>query len=185
MRLRTMEYDIELLSRKSFTVDISDRETKNDIKDMIVYCQENKIHSISAIQLGIQKRIIYFDNSIIINPIIIKKEGLTYYWETCPSCLNYIGLVPRPYKVEIEHFDIAGNIIHHTFEGMSATLIMHEYDHLNGYLHIDNALAVFNMPAEEQKTFRESHKYLVIKKDGNFDENQLQEKRLITKKLTK
>jgi hypothetical protein len=68
---------------------------------------------------------------------------------------------------------------------MSATIIMHEYDHLNGYLHIDNALAVFNMPKEEQKSFRNSHKYLVIKKDGNFEENQLQEKRIITKKLTK
>jgi peptide deformylase len=69
-----MEYDIELLSRKSFTVDIRDHETKNEIKEIAAYCQENHIHSLSAIQLGIQKRIIYFDNSIIINPVIIKKK---------------------------------------------------------------------------------------------------------------
>ena len=66
----------------------------------------------ASVQLGIPKRLIYIKNTnlkkiknkthnekiVLINPVILKKEGLTKYWEACASCGDNMGLVERPYK---------------------------------------------------------------------------------------
>jgi len=77
--------------------------------------------------------------------------GLTSYWEACASCYNYMGLVRRPYIIEMEYYDIHKNKHIETFEGFSSTVISHEYDHLNGILHMDIADKILELPAEERK----------------------------------
>ena len=45
----------------------------------------------------------YNEMKVMINPVIISKVGLTRYWEACASCLDNIGLVERPYKIEVKY----------------------------------------------------------------------------------
>ncbi len=148
----------------------------------------------ASVQLGIPKRIIYLKNTnldiinkmqydtatkeeksynegrVLVNPKIIKRYGLTSYWEACASCLNYVGLVKRPYMIELEYYDQLGNFYKETFEQFEATVLSHEYDHLNGVLHIDIADKVLEMTQAERKKFRQTHPYEIISKDGKYEE---------------
>jgi len=145
----------------------------------------------AAVQIGIQKRIIYLKNTdidnledqehnerrILINPVITKRIGLTEYWEACASCLNNMGRVLRPYKIEIEYVDEFGEKQKSIFEGFEATVLSHEYDHLNGILHMDKSSEIFEMTLEEMQAYRKEHPYEILSKDCEFPPKQ----KLITK----
>ena len=149
--------------------------------------------AMAAVQLGIPKRIIYLKNTnldiinkmqndsvsnkeknynesrILINPVIIDRQGLTEYWEACASCLDNCGRVLRPYKINVEYFDIQGKKHSDIFEGFESTVLSHEMDHLDGILHIDIAEEVLEMSKEERKKWRQTHEYKIFSKTGNYD----------------
>ena len=111
------------LRQISKEVELEDEELIENLKVLEEYCKTHEVMAIAAIQLGIPKRIVYLKNTnlelinkssnniaaveeesydesrILINPIIISKEGLTDYWEACASCLDNLGHVRRPYKI--------------------------------------------------------------------------------------
>lgn len=87
----------------------------------------------------------------MINPKILRSEGLTTYWEACASCLDNMGLVERPYKITIEYYDITGKRYEEIFEGFPCTVLSHEIDHLDGILHIDIAKEVLQMEKMTEK----------------------------------
>ena len=146
----------------------------------------------AAVQLGIPKRIIYLKNTnldiinkmqfnseskkekeynesrVLINPVIINAEGLTEYWEACASCLDSCGRVLRPFKIELQYYDIEGQEHLEIFEGFESTVLSHEIDHLNGILHIDIAEKVIEMSVEERKKWRQLHGYKIYVKDGDY-----------------
>ena len=137
--------------------------------------------ALASIQLGISLRVIYLkktnlerleenynEERILINPKIIKEEGLTRYWEACASCINYTGLVERPYKIEVEYFDIEGKKHKETLEGFESTVLSHEMDHLDGILHLDIALKIKNLTKEERKELRKKEPYQIIRKKGPY-----------------
>jgi len=185
----------EYLRQISKEVDIkTDKDLKEYIKILEEYCNENLVFAMAAVQLGIPKRIIYIRNTdfekytkwinneitdeeeqsyneskVLINPVITKKEGLTEYWEACASCLDNFGRVLRPYRIDVEYFDIEGNKYTKTFEGFESTVLSHEMDHLDGILHIDIAEEVLVMPAEERKIFRQTHTYKVISETQDYE----------------
>ncbi len=183
------------LRQISKNVDIKNaKELQNDIAILEEYCKANEVMAMAAVQLGIPKRIIYLkitnleiiekkqtdsatkdeenynEARILINPVIIEKEGLTTYWEACASCLENTGLVERPYKIKLEYYDIHGNKKADTFEGFESTVLSHEMDHLDGILHIDIAKEIRVMTVEERKIFRQTHGYNIIKKTGDFEQ---------------
>ena len=190
----TIEDNEEYLRQISKEVDIkNDKELMNDISVLDEYCKENAVMAMAAVQLGIPKRMIYLKNTnldiinkmqantvseeeknyneakVLINPVITKREGLTDYWEACASCLDNFGRVLRPYKIELEYYDVEGNKKQGTFEGFESTVLSHEIDHLDGILHIDIAEEVYQMPAEERKAWRINHGYKVYSKTGNYE----------------
>lgn len=189
----TIEDDEQFLRQISKPVDLNDKELTHDIEVLDEFCKENDVLAMAAVQLGIPKRIVYLKNTnlelvekeqygkttkedkkyneqrVLINPVIIKKEGLTDYWEACKSCLNNMGHVQRPYKITIEYQDINGNIKQEIFEGFESTVLSHEMDHLDGILHMDIADEVLVMEKEERKKFRQTHKYNITSKTGDFE----------------
>ena len=189
----TIEDDEQFLRQISKPVDLNDQELIHDIEVLDEFCKENDVLAMAAVQLGIPKRIVYLKNTnlelvekeqygkttkedkkyneqrVLINPVIIKKEGLTDYWEACKSCLNNMGHVQRPYKITIEYQDINGNIKQEIFEGFESTVLSHEMDHLDGILHMDIADEVLVMEKEERKKFRQTHKYNITSKTGDFE----------------
>lgn len=190
----TIEDNEEYLRQISKEVDIkNDKELMNDISVLDEYCKENAVMAMAAVQLGIPKRMIYLKNTnldiinkiqantvseeekkyneakVLINPVITNREGLTDYWEACASCLDNFGRILRPYKIELEYYDVEGTKKQEAFEGFESTVLSHEIDHLDGILHIDIAEEVYQMPAEERKAWRINHGYKVYSKTGNYE----------------
>ncbi|MBR6821075.1 MAG: peptide deformylase [Bacilli bacterium] len=182
MEAKKIDKDLEWLRQVSKEVDLGTEDISEDLKVLEEYCLGHGVFAMAAVQLGIPKRLVYIKNTdldkiedeewneatVLVNPVIKRREGLTQYWEACASCLDNMGLVLRPYLVEIEYFDINGNKQQMTFEGFPATVFSHEYDHLDGILHMDKALEVLVMDKEERKEFRKEHPYEVFSKDGDF-----------------
>ncbi len=195
MKTITIADNETFLRTKSKEVVFPDDDLERDIKVLEAYFKESDITlALASVQLGILKRIIYIKNSnldlinrknndleteddkeynekrILINPVIISKEGLTDYWEACASCLDNIGHVKRPYKINLEYQDLEGVKHKDVYEGFEATVLSHEMDHLDGILHMDIADEVLNMTREERKEFRKTHGYNVISEVGDYEE---------------
>ena len=101
---------------------------------------------LAAIQIGIPKRIIVMDISkdgnknpmFFVNPIIKNKDKeKTTYEEGCLSVPNYFAEVDRPKYCEVEYLDYSGESKVLKANGLLATCIQHEMDHLEGILFID------------------------------------------------
>lgn len=181
---KTILKDEKFLRQISKEVDLTNDDYKEVIKLLHDYCIENnnKTLAIASVQLGIPLRLVYLRNTsleeifnserdeskILINPKVLRREGITRYWEACASCLDYFGLVERPYRIDVEYYDEFGEKHKDIFEEFAAIVLSHELDHLDGILHIDKSIELYDMPLEERKEFRKTHTMEIIKKDGEF-----------------
>lgn len=103
---------------------------------------------LAAIQVGIPKRIIVMDISkdenkkepmYFVNPVIKNKNPVkSTYEEGCLSVPNQFAEIDRPSKCDIEFLDYNGNKQTVSADGLFATCIQHEMDHLEGILFIDH-----------------------------------------------
>ena len=57
---------------------------------------------------------------VLINPVIISKTGHTRFLERCESCLDYVGVIDRPYSVTVRYFGIDKSIHIEEFIGFKA-----------------------------------------------------------------
>ncbi|MDB9956989.1 peptide deformylase [Candidatus Pelagibacter sp.] len=102
---------------------------------------------IAAIQIGVPKRIIVMDISrdedkkepqYFVNPVIKNKNNETSkYEEGCLSVPDQFAEIERPNKCEVEYLDYNGKKQLLKADGLLATCIQHEMDHLEGVLFID------------------------------------------------
>jgi len=102
---------------------------------------------LAAIQIGIPKRIIVMDISrdenkkeprYFINPVIKNKnEEKAKYEEGCLSVPDQFAEIERPNACEVEYLDYDGKKQLLKADGLLATCIQHEMDHLEGILFID------------------------------------------------
>jgi peptide deformylase len=75
---------------------------------------------------------------VFINPeILSSSEEKSVYEEGCLSIPEYYEEVERPAKVRLRFTDLDGKVHEENAEGLFATCIQHEIDHLNGILFID------------------------------------------------
>ena len=76
---------------------------------------------------------------VFINPEIVStSEEKSVYEEGCLSIPEYYEEVERPAKVRVRFLDLDGKVHEEDAEGLFATCIQHEIDHLNGVLFIDH-----------------------------------------------
>lgn len=181
---KTIEKDEDYLRQISKPVNFESHDWKKAIEKLDYFCKHDDLNmmAMASVQVGIPLRLIYLkktdlnrleddynEEKILINPRIIKREGLTKYWEACASCGNYTGLVERPYKIQVEYFDMTEEKHIGEFIGFSATVISHEIDHLDGILHLDIALDIKELTEEERKELRKKEPYQIIQKDGEYN----------------
>ena len=76
------------------------------------------------------------------------------YWEGCLSVPGLRGLVARPNKVKVKYLDRNGKPSELVAEGFLATVLQHEFDHLEGKLYVDNLVDPTKLVFEQ-----ESEKY--------------------------
>ena len=122
------------------------KEEQNLMDDMLETMYAANGIGLAAIQIGIPKRIIVIDLKIenkknplfFVNPIIKNKDNLkSTYEEGCLSVPNQFAEIDRPKKCDVEYLDYNGEKKILKAEGLLATCIQHEMDHLEGILFID------------------------------------------------
>ncbi len=100
---------------------------------------------LAATQINVQKHIAVIDISqekssplIFINAKITMKQGEREYEEGCLSIPEARGVIKRADTLHIKALDIDGKTFELDADGLLATCIQHEMDHLNGQLFIDH-----------------------------------------------
>lgn len=96
---------------------------------------------IAATQVGLKEQlaVVNVGDGLIklVNPSIIKSEGVEAQEEGCLSVPNTIVKVKRAKKVTVQYLDEHGDVRELKAEGLLARAIQHEIDHLNGKMIID------------------------------------------------
>jgi len=137
----------KLLRQISKPVETVGKAEKNLMDDMLETMYAANGIGLAAIQIGVPKRIIVMDISkdesrkeprFFVNPKIKNKDqSKSTYEEGCLSVPNQFAEIDRPSKCEVEFLDYNGNKKILKAEGLLATCIQHEMDHLEGILFID------------------------------------------------
>jgi peptide deformylase len=137
----------KLLRQVSQPVDQVGKYEQKLMDDMLETMYAANGIGLAAIQVGIPKRIIVLDISrkedqknpmFFVNPLIINKnKEQNTYEEGCLSVPDQFAEIDRPSKCEIEYLDYYGKKQILKAEGLLATCIQHEFDHLEGILFID------------------------------------------------
>jgi peptide deformylase len=136
-----------LLRKASAPVDAVDGGVLRLLDDMLETMYEAPGIGLAAVQVGRLARAITIDVSregeprdplFLINPEITwRSDDLSSYQEGCLSIPEYYEEVVRPAKVGVRFLDRKGEQRELLAEGLLATCIQHEVDHLNGVLFID------------------------------------------------
>ena len=136
-----------ILRKKSDPLEKVDDEIRSLLDDMLETMYHANGIGLAAIQIGVPKRIIVMDISrndeekspmYFVNPVIKKKDtSRATYEEGCLSVPNQFAEIDRPSKCEVEYLDFNGEKKILKAEGLLATCIQHEMDHLEGILFID------------------------------------------------
>ena len=137
----------KILREKSLPVDIVDKDLQNLMDDMLETMYAAPGIGLAAIQVGVPKRIIVLDIAskeeprnpmYFINPEIINKSKTnSTYEEGCLSVPGQFAEIDRPSNCHVKYLDYYGQPKELKAEGMLATCIQHEMDHLEGILFID------------------------------------------------
>ena len=137
----------EILRQVSKPVQTVGNEERKLMDDMLETMYAANGIGLAAIQIGIPKRIIVMDISkdgkknpmYFVNPRIKNKdkEKITYE-EGCLSVPDYFAEVDRSKYCEVEYLDYNGESKVLEADGLLATCIQHEMDHLEGILFIDH-----------------------------------------------
>ena len=132
---------------KSLKVDKVDDDLQKLMDDMLETMYSAPGIGLAAIQVGVPKRIIVMDISgkdkpknpmYFVNPEIIEKSSTnSTYEEGCLSVPGQFAVIDRPDKCHMRYLDYFGQQKEIKAEGMLATCIQHEVDHLEGILFID------------------------------------------------
>ena len=127
------------------------KEVDNTIRSLMDDMLETMYNApgigLAAIQIGVPKRIIVLDISrdvekkepmYFVNPeIVLKSKTDSSYEEGCLSVPGQFAEINRPDKCHIKYLDYNGKKRELKAEGLLATCIQHEMDHLEGILFID------------------------------------------------
>ena len=123
-------------------------EVRKLADDMFETMYEAPGIGLAAIQVGVPKRVVTMDLAkregeteprVFINPeIISSSEELSVYEEGCLSIPEVHEDVERPARVRFKYLDLDGKAHEAEADGLFATCIQHEVDHLNGVLFIDH-----------------------------------------------
>ena len=131
-------------------VDTVDGEVRKLVDNMFDTMYSTGGIGLAAVQVGVHKRVIVIDVEqeeegvkgnplVIINPEIVENSvELNEYQEGCLSFPDQYAKVTRPKTVKIKFLDYDGNEQIIDADGLLATCIQHEIDHINGVVFVDH-----------------------------------------------
>lgn len=145
IRIIRLEKD-EILRKKSREVEMIDDKIQILIDDMIDTMYKYNGVGLSAVQVGVLKRIVVIDIEddtgvkVLINPKILKSKGEHEVEEGCLSFPNQYAKIIRPKEVTVEALDRDGKKVTIKAKDLLAQAICHELDHLDGIVFIDKMI---------------------------------------------
>jgi peptide deformylase len=136
-----------ILRQVSTPIETVDSEVKKLADDMLETMYDAPGIGLAAIQIGVARRMLVLDVAkdgedkqplVFINPeIVASSDARSVYEEGCLSIPDYYAEVERPATITVRHLDRDGKERVAEADGLLATCLQHEIDHLNGVLFID------------------------------------------------
>jgi len=136
------------LQAVSADVEKVDSEIRKLVEDMAESMYAADGIGLAAVQIGVPKRVIVIDLDqkegkknprAFINPKILwASDEMAVFEEGCLSVPEIWDDVERPARIKAEYLDLDGKKVELEADGMLATCLQHEMDHLNGVLFIDH-----------------------------------------------
>ncbi|MBB4193613.1 peptide deformylase [Rhizobium aethiopicum] len=137
-----------VLRQLSKPIERVDADLQRLADDMLETMYDAPGIGLAAIQIGVPRRMLVIDVSregeekqpqVFINPEIVKSsDERSIYEEGCLSIPDYYAEVERPAAVSVKYLDRDGKEQMVEADGLLATCLQHEIDHLNGVLFIDH-----------------------------------------------
>ncbi|GGG30076.1 peptide deformylase [Chelatococcus composti] len=136
------------LKQRSEPIEAVTDEIRRLAEDMLETMYAAPGIGLAAVQIGVLKRLVVLDVSregeekrpmVFINPEIVwASEETSTYEEGCLSIPEYYEEVERPARVRVRYLDLDGKQQEIEADGLLATCLQHEIDHLDGVLFIDH-----------------------------------------------
>mgnify|MGYP001188274003 CR=1 FL=1 len=136
-----------ILRKKCEPLEKVDTDTRKLMDDMLETMYAAPGIGLAAVQIGILKRLVVIDISrdeekknpiFLINPEIINQsKKISVYEEGCLSIPGQFAEIERPAECTLKYIDYNGKEKELKADGLLATCVQHEVDHLNGILFID------------------------------------------------
>ncbi|MEO2039878.1 MAG: peptide deformylase [Martelella sp.] len=137
-----------LLRTVSKPVERIDDDLKKFADDMLETMYEAPGIGLAAIQVGVPRRMLVLDVAnrdegekqpmVLINPTVLHpSDERSVHQEGCLSIPEFYAEVERPANVRVRYTDLAGKEQEIEADGLLATCLQHEIDHLDGALFID------------------------------------------------
>tara|TARA_B100000029_G_scaffold197532_1_gene195638 strand:- start:420 stop:923 length:504 start_codon:yes stop_codon:yes gene_type:complete len=145
MNLKILPKDSSVLTTPC--ISIKEKVSMKTISDMKKILKSENGVGLAAPQVGLNIRLILCKDDpdsekvyVLLNPLILDKEGLSIDVEGCLSIPDLAVDVPRQTKIEVAYLDTEMNKKKLVAEGYFARVLQHEIDHLDGKLIIERGV---------------------------------------------
>jgi peptide deformylase len=145
--LKVIHYPHPVLRHVSKPLKRVDRELRDMIAQMFELMYKHEGVGLAANQVDLPYRLFVANPTgdankkdqefAFINPVILSGKGQVDGEEGCLSIPGVVGQVTRKEKVQIEAYNLAGEMFSGELDGLFARIVQHEIDHLDGVLFID------------------------------------------------
>lgn len=142
--LNILHFPDPRLRNKALPVETVDDDIRQLAHDMLETMYQAPGIGLAAVQVNVLKRVIVIDISddnsepqILVNPEIVETEGEREFQEGCLSVPEAYEMVTRADTIKFKALDLDGKPFERSAEGLLATCIQHEIDHLDGKLFVD------------------------------------------------
>jgi len=143
-RLTILEYPDPRLRTKAKPVSVVDADVRQLIDDMLETMYGARGIGLAATQVNVHRRVLVADVSeeknqplVFVNPEILERAEPAVREEGCLSVPGIYEEVSRPQRVRVRALDRSGKPFESELDGLLATCVQHEMDHLDGKLFVD------------------------------------------------
>ena len=142
--LKILEFPDPRLRRKAVPVEMVDAALRQLLDDMFATMYAAPGIGLAATQVDDHRRFLVADVSsekndpwVLINPVILERDGMEVTEEGCLSVPGYYEDVERAEQIRVRYLDRDGATVEKELTGLLAVCIQHEVDHLDGKLFVD------------------------------------------------
>ena len=132
-----------LLRQRSEEIKEVDEDVRQLVRDLFDTMYAAEGIGLAANQVGVARRVAVVDSEndpsiVLINPVILEREGTSRAEEGCLSMPDLFGDVDRSEQIVVETTTLDGERARLELSELTARAVQHEIDHLDGVLFLDH-----------------------------------------------